>query len=116
MTKLAETEGHVRADLANLHTAHPDAMNAFMTLHQEAIADRALSTTTKELIALALAVNVHCDGCIAVHAKAALGAGATRDEIADALGVSVLMGGAPAAVYAAEALAAVDEFNGGISK
>jgi len=116
MTKLTETEGHVRADLSNLHAAHPSAMGAFMALHQEVVADRALSTTAKELIALALAVNSHCDGCIAVHAKAALDAGATRDEITDALGVSVLMGGAPAAVYAAEALTAVDEFTGGSSE
>lgn len=40
---------------------------------------------------------------------AALDAGATRDEIAAALEVAVLMGGGPATVYAGEAMAALDE-------
>src|ERR1700757_4917341 len=43
----------------------------------------------RELIALAVAVTARCDGCITVHAEAAIKHGATRAEIAEALGVAV---------------------------
>ena len=45
---------------------------------------------THELIALAVAVTTRCDGCIAVHTKKAVEQGATREEIAEALGVAML--------------------------
>lgn len=52
----------------------------------------------KELMALSIAVCVRCDGCIAYHVHDALEAGASRDEIAEAIGVAVLMGGGPSVV------------------
>lgn len=39
-----------------------------------------------------------------------LGAGATRFEMLEALGVAVLMGGGPAAMYACDALTALEQF------
>ncbi len=59
---------------------------------------------------MAIGISVRCDGCIASHVRAALGAGATREEILDTIGVAVFMGGGPATVYGAEALQAVEEF------
>jgi AhpD family alkylhydroperoxidase len=41
---------------------------------------------TRELIALAVAITLRCDGCITVHTAAAKKLGATKDEIAEALG------------------------------
>jgi AhpD family alkylhydroperoxidase len=64
----------------------------------------------KELIALAIAVSTECDGCIAYHARAAAVKGATRDELAEVLGVTLLMGGGPASIYAPRAWTAFDEF------
>jgi len=46
---------------------------------------------THELIELAVAVTTRCDGCIAVHVKAAVKHGATREEIAEALGVAIAL-------------------------
>ena len=43
----------------------------------------------------------------------ALKAGATRQEIVETLGVVMLMGGGPAAVYAGEALEALEQFEAG---
>jgi len=96
-------------DVGRLQVAQPAAMEGFSALHRAATADASLSAATKELIALALAVSARCNGCIAMHVAAALDAGAEPDEIAEALSVAVLMGGAPAAVYAGEAMAAVEE-------
>jgi len=70
----------------------------------------ALSARTKELIALAIAITVRCDGCIAYHVHDAVHAGATRGEIVEAIGVAVLMGGGPSAIYGAEALEALEQF------
>ncbi len=63
------------------------------------MADGALSTKTKELVALSIAVVKQCDGCIAYRAKAAARRGATPDEVAEALGVALLMDGGPASTY-----------------
>jgi AhpD family alkylhydroperoxidase len=79
-------------------------------LHHAAAADGVLNAKVKELIALAIAVNVRCDGCIAFHVNDALEAGATREEILEALGVAILMGGGPAMMYAVDALEALKQF------
>lgn len=64
----------------------------------------------KELIALAIAVAEECDGCIASHARGAARAGATRQEVAEAIGVTILMTGGPATVYGPRAFAAFEDF------
>jgi AhpD family alkylhydroperoxidase len=84
--------------------------SAFGQLHKEAMADGALPSRIKELMALVVGVTEHCDGCVAYHAKAAARAGATEEEVAEALGVALLMGGGPASVWAPRAMAAFAEF------
>jgi AhpD family alkylhydroperoxidase len=64
----------------------------------------------KELIALAIAVIKECDGCIAYHASAAARLGATEQEVAEVLGVALLMGGGPASVWGPRAFDAYREF------
>jgi len=88
----------------------PEQMTAFTQLHKSATADGALIRKHKELIALAVAMTQNCDGCIAYHVKDALQAGASAEEILEAIGVVVMMGGGPAVVYGCEALEALDQF------
>jgi len=88
----------------------PDVMSAFAGLHTAVMAPGALDTKTKELMALALAVGMRCDGCIASHARGAAKQSATEAEVAEAIGVAVLMSGGPATVYGPRALAAFKEF------
>jgi len=88
----------------------PGPMGGFGNLHKAATAGGALDTKNKELIALGIAVAIRCDSCIGFHVHAALAAGAARAEVLDALGVAVLMGGGPAAMYACDALTALDQF------
>ncbi len=88
----------------------PEAMGAFMGLHEATTADGALAKSTKELIALAIGITVRCDGCIAFHVHDALAAGATHDEVVETIGVAVMMGGGPSVVYGAEAHEALREF------
>ena len=93
--------------MANLGKELQAPMAGFVQLHQTVVAEGALSTKIKELIALAIAITVRCDGCISFHVHDALTAGATRQEIVEAIGVAVLMGGGPSVVYGSEALAAL---------
>lgn len=94
----------------DLRGAIPDIYASFRDLHGAALAPGALDTKTKELIALALSVLHQCDGCIASHARGAAKAGATRQEAAEALGVTFLMQGGPATIYAPKAYNAFCEF------
>ena len=82
----------------------------FGQLHKAAVADGALPAKVKELMALAIAVVKHRDGCIAYHAKAAARRGATPEEVAEALGVALLMDGGSASVYGPRGWDAYREF------
>lgn len=89
----------------------PEAMNGFYAMSKAATADNALDKKTKEFIALAIGVTQHCDGCIGFHVKTLKGLGATKEEIAEVMGMCVYMGGGPALMYAADALRAYDQFS-----
>ena len=93
-----------------LRRAVPDVYAGFRELHAAAFAPGALDGRTKELIAMAIGVVEGCDGCIASHAQAAARAGASRQEAAEAIGVTFLMKGGPATIYGPRAYAAFCEF------
>lgn len=95
--------------LAKLRKEIPDVMNGFSSLAQAATKDAALDKKTKELIALALGVAARCDGCIGLHMQALVKLGVTRAEVLETLSMAIYMGGGPSAVYAADALKALDE-------
>ncbi|SME89473.1 alkylhydroperoxidase AhpD family core domain-containing protein [Tistlia consotensis] len=91
----------------------PDAMAGFAALGKGAYKDGALSRQTKELIALALGIAAHCDGCVAYHARTLAQLKATREQVGEAIAVAVQMGGGPSMVYGGEALRAFDSFTRG---
>jgi len=93
-----------------LADAQPAVMDGFSRMHRAATTDGVLTGLTKELMSLAVGITTQCTGCIAFHVRDAIKAGATRDHIAETVGVAVLMGGGPAAMYGIEAMAAYDEF------
>ncbi len=101
---------HIKTFQQMLANGQPMTMKAFGSLHHANATDGALNAKTKELIALAIAVTVRCDGCIAFHTHDALLAGATEEEIMDALGVAMLMGGGPSMIYATHVVEAVKQF------
>jgi len=95
----------------DLRKAIPDVYKGFGELHHAAFAPGALDTRTKELIAFAIGVVEQCDGCIASHARGAVKAGASKQEAAEAIGVTYLMNGGPATIYGPRAYAAFCEFH-----
>lgn len=88
----------------------PEVYEGFAALSGAALADGALSKKVKELIAMAIGVVQGCDGCIASHAQGAARAGATTQEAAEVIGVTILMHGGPATIYGARAYTAFCEF------
>lgn len=117
MTDAIASHHHGKAVLTELSPLHrqlrraiPDVYRGFGALSQAAFADGALSTKTKELMALAIGVVEGCDGCVASHAQAAARAGATKQEAAEAIGVTFLMHGGPATIHGARAYDAFCEF------
>ncbi len=90
----------------------PETMKAFSAMAAAALAPGVLDTKTKELIALAIAVAIRCDGCVAFHAQAAVKHGASRDEVMETMGMALYMGAGPSLMYAAQAVEAFDQFAG----
>lgn len=109
-TEYTELTKAISANLAQLRKTQPDVMKGFNDMGKAAMAGGALDPKTKELIALAVGVAARCDGCIGFHTKALARLGATVEEVHEALGVAIYMGGGPAAMYAANAVAAFQEF------
>jgi AhpD family alkylhydroperoxidase len=112
MARHAETLRELREPTRSLRHAIPAAWAGFAGLHTAAMADGELPSRVKEAAALAMAVIKGCDGCIAYHARAAARAGATPGEVAELLGVALLMDGGTASVHAPRAWEAFGEFSG----
>ena len=88
----------------------PSVFDAYGSYSTAVFIDSALEAKTKELIALAISVSKQCDGCIAYHARGAARRGATAEEVAEALGVAIMMNGGPGIVHAPRAYQAFQEF------
>lgn len=100
---------NANANLDGFRKEQSETAAGFSALHKAAMAPGALPCKEKELIALAIGVARQCVDCIGFHVKAAVAAGATRDEIAEAVGVCVMMGGGPSFMYGVKALEAYDQ-------
>ena len=111
MTDWPEMIKELTPHLRDLRQSMPEVMKAFAQVSQAALSPKALDTKTKELIALAIAVALRCDDCIAFHVKSALQQGASREEVTEALGMAIYMGAGPSVMYASHALDAFQQFD-----
>ncbi|AFT87787.1 carboxymuconolactone decarboxylase family protein [Paraburkholderia phenoliruptrix] len=93
----------------------PDTVKGYQALSGAGQKNNLLGAKTRELIALAVAVSLRCDGCITVHTAEALKHGATREEIAEALGVAVAINAGAAMVYSARTMDAVAAHSAGVA-
>ncbi|MCI5674815.1 MAG: carboxymuconolactone decarboxylase family protein [Ezakiella sp.] len=88
---------------------NPDVKAATSAASAEVFKDRVLTLKQKEMIALAIAVAVKCDGCISFHAKQAVKAGCNMEELSEMVGVNIMMGGGPASSFGSKALTIAKE-------
>ena len=77
----------------------PEAHKVLTEQNRVVMKDGALSTRVKELMAIPLSIAVRCEPCLKIHIDRAIEAGATEEEIAEALAVVTLMCGGPAYVW-----------------
>lgn len=94
----------VVAGVGSLAKLSPDTVRGYVALSGAGQKTRHLDAKTLELISAAVAITLRCDGCITVHVEAARKLGATREELAEALGVAVSVNAGAAVVYSTRAL------------
>lgn len=90
--------------IAEIGRISPETIRGYRALGDAGSKTGLLDPKIRELISLAVAVTRQCDGCIAVHTDAAIKHGATREEIAEALGVAVAVNAGAALIYSARAM------------
>lgn len=77
--------------LARLRELKPDLFQSFADFDGKVFKDGALSVHIKELIAVATAHITQCPYCISAHTKRAKKAGASDEEIAEAIFVAMAL-------------------------
>lgn len=77
----------------------PSVIQALYRLKSEVFKDGALSTKHKELIATAVSCLLKCDICLEVHAQKAKDAGATKEELREAMMVAMYLSGPSAVIW-----------------
>lgn len=87
-----------------------EAGTGFRQVHATAVADGALDSKTKELMAVAVSISIRCEGCITDHIYNAVKAGATKKEIDETVQVAMMMSGGPGVIYGGMALEAAETF------
>jgi AhpD family alkylhydroperoxidase len=92
----------------NLMRFRSDAYDAYQALEQTAFADGALSTKTKELMAIGISVQAGCEPAIEQHVERAAEQGASFEESVEAVEVGIAMGGGTAVASAHFAFFALD--------
>lgn len=103
---------NLRAGAKTFADTNPAMVKAYGGLNQALGEAKHLDAKTRELIALAVAVTTRCDGCISSHAAAAQKAGATIEEVSEALGTALALNAGAAYVYSVRALEAFGQFEG----
>ena len=104
-----EYRKQLAAGVKDIGQLSPDTVKGYVTLSTAGQKADLLGSKVRELIALAVAVSLRCDGCIAVHTEAAIKQGATREEIIEALGVATAVNAGATLVYSARVLDAFKE-------
>lgn len=87
-----------------------ELFEAYQEWSARVFAEGALTGKTKQLIAMAVAHALQCPYCIDAHTTGSAGAGASDDEIAEAIHVAAVIRGGASLVHGIQAL---DTLHGG---
>jgi len=84
------------------------SMKRFFALDQDVYSEGALPKKAKELMGLVASTVLRCDDCISHHLVEAVECGATNDEIVEALGIALVVGGSITIPHLRHAMAFLD--------
>ncbi|MDE2281394.1 MAG: carboxymuconolactone decarboxylase family protein [Actinomycetales bacterium] len=104
-----EVRAELRQPALDLRSMIPEVLKGYSALSHAAMAEGELSAGFKELLALVIAITRECDGCVVSHARGAARTGVTRQQVAEAAGVAIMMNGGPGTVWGPRALRSFDE-------
>ena len=90
----------------------PETFEAWRAFSRQVFADGALPVKTKQLIAVAVAHVTQCPYCIKGHTRQALSAGATQEELMEAIWVAAEMRAGAGYAHSLIALDAMPSENG----
>ncbi|NSW77128.1 MAG: carboxymuconolactone decarboxylase family protein [Candidatus Atribacteria bacterium] len=110
MTDPREFWENYRQEIKELKNISPATVENYSSFYAKVMQDGVLSLKTKELIALAVGLTIHCEHCVILHVRGALKSGATPEEIWEAAQVGVAMGGGPAFTFLPLVKKAIEEF------
>lgn len=114
MDKLEEIRYLRRKAHARLRELHSPVYEGFLAMEKGAYADGALPAKAKELIAVGISVATDCESCMEWHIRQAMLAGATHEEVFEAVEVGMELPAGRATVAARFALEVMEEvFPGG---
>jgi AhpD family alkylhydroperoxidase len=104
-TKISDMRTEIRA----MNKLIPQVAADFADLSKTVKDSPVIGVKEKEYVALGIAIAQRCEPCVNFHVEALMRAGASREELGEVLGMCIQMGGGPALMYAAHALACWDE-------
>jgi AhpD family alkylhydroperoxidase len=87
----------------------PDVMKSFSAFRKTVYKDDALNLKTKRLIALACALQAGCTRGIQGQTKDAVAAGASKQEVLEAVSVAIVMGGTTASAESWRVIKVLEE-------
>ena len=109
MSRLEEISEKRKTAHAKLVSLKSKVYEAFLEMEKAAFSDGALPAKAKELIAVGISVVIDCESCMQWHIEQAAKAGASQQEVLEAIEVGIEMGGGPATVSARFALEVMED-------
>jgi len=114
MNKFDELNRKRKEANSKLQKLNSKVYKAFLEMEKATFCDGALSKKYKELIATAISVITNCESCMQWHIEQAKLAGATMNEVFEALEVGIEMGIGPVTVNTRFALDVIEHNYGEI--
>src|SRR3972149_372012 len=108
MSKLEEISKRRKTAHAKLISLKSKVYEAFLEMEKATFCDGALPKKFKELVAVGISVVIDCESCMQWHIEQAAKAGASMQEVLEAVEVGIEMGGGPVTVSARFALEVID--------
>lgn len=96
-------------NLGQLKRLKKELYESFVEFDGKVFAEGSLSAKTKELIAIACAHITRCPYCIDAHVRRAANAGATDEEIAEAVFVATAMSAGASIAHSSIAMASLEK-------
>jgi len=94
------------AKMKTIEANAPETMKAFIAFDKAAMAEGAIPAKYKQLMAIAVAFTTQCPYCIEIHSKKARQAGATDQEISEAVFVAAALRAGAAVTHGTHAMKA----------